>query len=121
MVVDYVTDDALDVLFHALADSTRRDILRRSIAGELSVSALAQAYPISLPAVQKHVAVLERAGLIAKERNGRQALVRSNPQAVLQARQVLDDLEAEWRGRVDRMADLLADPNDSTRPKGPPS
>jgi DNA-binding transcriptional ArsR family regulator len=108
MVVDDFTDEAVDHLFHALADATRRDILRRSIQGELSVSQLAQAYPMSFAAVQKHVAVLERAGLVTKERRGREQLVRTDPDAVRRARQALDQLEAAWRGRVDRMAQLLA-------------
>jgi DNA-binding transcriptional ArsR family regulator len=108
MVVDDLTDKAVDHLFHALADATRRDILRRSARGELSVSQLAEAYPMSFAAVQKHVAVLERAGLVAKQRHGREQLVRSDPDAVRRARQALDRLEAAWRRRVDRMSDLLA-------------
>jgi DNA-binding transcriptional ArsR family regulator len=108
MVVGDLTDEAVDHLFHALADATRRDILRRSVRGELSVSRLAQAYPVSFAAVQKHVAVLERAGLVTKERHGREQLVRTDPDAVGGARRALDQLEMAWRGRVDRMSDLLA-------------
>ena len=108
MVVREWTDEAVDHLFHALADATRRDILRRSAAGELSVSRLADVYPMSFAAVQKHVAVLERAGLVTKERRGREQLVRTDPDAVGRARQTLDRLETAWRGRVDRMSDLLA-------------
>src|SRR5689334_22688291 len=101
-------DRALDEVFHALADATRRDILSRSAGGELSVSRLADAYPMSFAAVQKHVAVLARAGLVTKERRGREQLVRTDPDAVVRARQALDRLEATWRGRVDRMSRLLA-------------
>jgi DNA-binding transcriptional ArsR family regulator len=72
------------------------------------VSRLADVYPMSFAAVQKHVAVLERAGLVTKERRGREQLVRTDPDAVRRAREALDQLEATWRGRVDRMADLLA-------------
>jgi DNA-binding transcriptional ArsR family regulator len=108
MVVGGVTDGEVDRLFHALADGTRRDILHRCVRGEPSVSRLADGYPMSFAAVQKHVAVLERAGLVIKERRGRQQLVRTDPDAVGRARRVLDELEAAWRGRVDRMADLLA-------------
>lgn len=104
MVVD---EEVVDHVFHALADATRRDILRRSMRGELSVSRLAAAYPMSFAAVQKHVAVLERAGLVVKERRGREQLVRTDLDAVRLARQALDDLEALWRGRVDRMSRLL--------------
>jgi DNA-binding transcriptional ArsR family regulator len=107
MVVDELTDEAVDELFHALADPTRRDILRRCAAGEPSVSRLAQAYPMSFAAVQKHVAVLERAGLVTKERRGREQLVHTEAGAVDRPRQALDELESTWRGRVDRMSDLL--------------
>ncbi len=108
MVVDEHPSRVVDELFHALADSTRRDILRRCIAGEPSVSGLARAYPMSFAAVQKHVAVLERAGLVTKERRGREQLVRTDAAAVDRARHALDELEATWRGRVERMSDLLA-------------
>jgi DNA-binding transcriptional ArsR family regulator len=108
MVVGELTDDAVDGLFRALADPTRRDILRRCAAEEPSVSQLARTYPMSFAAVQKHVAVLERAGLVSKERHGREQLVRTDAGAVAQAREALDDLEATWRGRVDRMSALLA-------------
>ena len=103
-----MTDEEVDRLFHALADTTRRDILNRCISGEPSVSQLADVYPMSFAAVQKHVAVLEQAGLVTKERRGREQLVRTDGGAVGRARQILDELEAAWRGRVDRMADLLA-------------
>jgi DNA-binding transcriptional ArsR family regulator len=108
-------DRELDELFHALADATRRDILRRSVDGELSVSRLADAYPMSFAAVQKHVAVLERAGLVTKARTGREVLVRTDPDAVARAREALDRLELAWRGRVDRMAEVLA--ADRTTPR----
>src|SRR5829696_416793 len=108
MVVDTVGDETVDRLFHALADATRRDILNRCVEGERSVSRLADVYPMSFAAVQKHVAVLERAGLITKERRGREQLVHTDPDAVGRARRVLDELEAAWRGRVDRMAEVLA-------------
>jgi DNA-binding transcriptional ArsR family regulator len=101
-----VVDD-LDRVFHALADATRRDILVRCIRDEHSVSRLADAYPMSFAAVQKHVAVLEQAGLVVKERRGREQLVHTDGGAVGRARQVLDELEVAWRGRVERMAGLL--------------
>lgn len=108
MVVDELPEEAVDELFHALADPTRRDILRRCATGESSVSRLADAYPMSFAAVQKHVAVMERAGLVTKQRRGREQLVRTDAGAVGRVRQVLDELEMTWRGRVDRMSDLLA-------------
>jgi DNA-binding transcriptional ArsR family regulator len=107
MVVDERSERELDELFRAMADPTRRDILRRSANGELSVSQLASAYPMSFAAVQKHVAVMERAGLVLKERRGREQLVRPDAGAVRRARQALEELEATWRGRVERMSDLL--------------
>jgi DNA-binding transcriptional ArsR family regulator len=109
MVVGELTEAQVDRLFHALADATRRDILHRCTRGEPSVSRLADAYPMSFAAVHKHVAVLEQAGLVTKERRGREQLVRTEGDAVNRARQVLDELEADWRGRVDRMAELLAE------------
>ena len=108
MVVGGLADEDVDRLFHALADATRRDILDRCIRGEPSVSRLADVYPMSFAAVQKHVAVLARAGLVTKERRGREQLVHTDGDAVGRARLVLDELEAAWRGRVDRMTDLLA-------------
>jgi DNA-binding transcriptional ArsR family regulator len=121
MVVDELTDEHVDDLFHALADATRRDILRRSVRGEPSVSQLAGAYPMSFAAVQKHVAVLERAGLVTKERHGREKLVRADRAAVRRARRALEQLEMTWRGRVDRMSRLLAQgpgPEESKPTKG---
>ncbi len=107
MVVDDLAAGQVDELFRALADPTRRDILRRCVDGEPSVSRLARAYPMSFAAVQKHVAVLERAGLVTKERRGREQLVRTDADAVGRARHALDELETTWRGRVERMSDLL--------------
>ena len=107
MVVDDLAAGQVDELFRALADPTRRDILRRCVDGEPSVSRLARAYPMSFAAVQKHVAVLARAGLVTKERRGREQLVRTDAGAVGRARQALDELETTWRGRVERMSDLL--------------
>jgi DNA-binding transcriptional ArsR family regulator len=108
MVVGELTDEAVDDLFHALSDATRRDILRRCAEGDASVSRLAEAYPMSFAAVQKHVAVLERAGLVTKERRGREQLVHTDVAAVERVREVLDELEETWRGRAARMSDLLA-------------
>jgi DNA-binding transcriptional ArsR family regulator len=121
MVVGEATGEEVDRLFHALAAATRRDILHRCIRGEPSVSRLADVYPMSFAAVQKHVAVLERAGLVIKQRRGREQLVRTDPDAIVRARGVLDELETAWRGRVDRMAELLAqvpEPEGSKRSTG---
>jgi DNA-binding transcriptional ArsR family regulator len=107
MVVGDRTEREIDELFHALADPTRRDILRRAATADLSVSQLAGGYPMSFAAVQKHVAVMERAGLVRKERRGREQLVRPDVDAVRRVRRALDELEATWRGRVERMSELL--------------
>jgi DNA-binding transcriptional ArsR family regulator len=109
MVVHELAEAEVDRLFQALADATRRDILRRCMRGEPSLSRLADMYPMSFAAVHKHVAVLERAGLVSKDRRGREQLVRTDGDALGRARRVLDELEALWRRRVDRMAELLAE------------
>ena len=108
MVVDQ-REDAVDELFHALADPTRRDILRRCALGGSSVSRLADAYPMSFASVQKHVAIMERAGLVTKERRGRERIVRTDTDVVGRVRLVLDQLEMSWHGRVDRMSVVLAE------------
>ena len=98
-----------DRLFAALADHTRRDIVRRAISAEEGVLELASYYPMSFAAVQKHVAVLERAGLITKQRIGRRKIVRTNLEALLVARRLLDQYEELWRARIDRMNELIAE------------
>jgi DNA-binding transcriptional ArsR family regulator len=97
-----------DRMFGALADATRRDIVRRAIDGEQGILELAGHYPMSFAAVQKHVAILERAGLVTKKRVGRRKIVRANLEGLLMVRRLLEQYEALWRGRIDRMADLLA-------------
>ena len=106
MVVD---QGNADLVFAALGDATRRDILRRASLGEHSVSSLAQHYAMSFAAVQKHVAALERAGLVVKRRRGREQLVRTNVETVRDARRRLEALEALWRGRLDRFGEVLAE------------
>ena len=113
MVVSTDLSDAdVDRLLSALADATRRDILRRAIDGDLSVSRIAGDYPMSFAAVQTHVAVLERVGLVTKVRRGRELLVRSEPETLRRAREALDQLAEAWQGRVERMAALLDDDAD---------
>lgn len=107
-------EDAADAMFHALADRTRRDILRRVLAGEHSVSTLAAKYDMSFAAVQKHVAVLERAGLLTKRRSGREQLASGDLDAVRSVASMLDELETYWRGRIDRIDALLAHDPDTT-------
>jgi DNA-binding transcriptional ArsR family regulator len=102
-------EDRADAWFHALSDRTRRDILRRVLSGEHSVSALARSYDMSFAAVQKHVAVLERAGLLTKRRQGREALASGDVEAVRSVGAMLTDLEGLWRGRISRMDELFAE------------
>jgi DNA-binding transcriptional ArsR family regulator len=98
-----------DSMFGAFADHTRRDIVRRAITGEEGIVELASHYPMSFAAVQKHIAILERAGLVTKERVGRRKVVRTNLERLRVVRRLLDQYEELWRGRIDRMADLIAD------------
>jgi DNA-binding transcriptional ArsR family regulator len=98
-----------DRAFGALADATRRDIVRRAIGGDEGVAELADHYPMSFAAVQKHIAILERAGLVTKERIGRRKVVRLNVEGLRTTRRLLDQYEELWRGRFVRMAELIAE------------
>src|SRR4051795_8225668 len=100
MCMDGADEDSADAWFHALSDRTRRDILRRVLAGEHSVTALAASYDMSFAAVQKHVAVLERAGLLSKRRSGREQLASGEVEAVRSVGSMLAELEDVWRGRI---------------------
>jgi DNA-binding transcriptional ArsR family regulator len=105
-----------DRMFGALADHTRRDIVRRAIDGEEGVAELASHYPMSFAAVQKHVAILERAGLVRKQRIGRRKVVRTNPEGLRVARRLLDRYEELWRERIERMTDLITEDSKETHP-----
>ena len=100
-----------DGMFGALADATRRDIVRRAIDAQEGVAEMASHYPMSFAAVQKHVAILERAGLVTKRRIGRRKVVCTNVEALRVARRLLDRYEELWLGRIDRMTDLLNETN----------
>lgn len=108
-VAEELSDDEVDRIFRALADATRRDIMRRTLTGPETVSDLAGEYDMSFAAVQKHVSVLEGAGLVTKEKKGRERLVRGDPAALARARRLLDEYEQIWRGRIDRMDAMFAD------------
>jgi DNA-binding transcriptional ArsR family regulator len=112
MVVDQVHPADIDRIFHALADGTRRDIVALAVGGSYSVSALAKRNPMSFAAVQKHVAVLEGAGLVTKERQGREQLVRTDVDTLHRARALLDGIEELWRARAERIDDLLIHENE---------
>jgi DNA-binding transcriptional ArsR family regulator len=108
MVVELDRQERTDRLFHALADATRRDIVSRTMGWEHSVSELARSYPMSSAAVQKHVAVPERADLVIKRRHGREQLVRGNVDAIRRTRELVDVSESQWRDRLERFARVLA-------------
>lgn len=110
------TDQHADAVFAALADTTRRDILARAMTGDLGISELAEPYPMSFAAVQKHVAVLERAGLVRKRQEGRRRVVTTDVDGLRHARTVLERYEQLWRGRVAGMHQLL-DENHPTAPE----
>jgi DNA-binding transcriptional ArsR family regulator len=111
-----LTEAEFDRVFHALADVTRRNILGRAIRGDESVSALSRHYSMSLPAVQKHVAVLERAALVTKERQGREQIVQANGPTIAKAIALLDQYEAQWIDRANRIADVLARSDEGEQP-----
>ncbi len=107
--LDGLSQDEIDRVFHALADATRRDVMARVLRSEHSVSALAEGYSMSFAAVQKHVAVLERAGLVVKRKSGREQLVSGNVATIQQAARLLDQLELRWRARLERFDHVLAE------------
>jgi DNA-binding transcriptional ArsR family regulator len=110
MVVQPELSDAeVDRIFRALADATRRDVVRRTLTGEASVSELAASYDMSFAAVQKHVAVLEGAGLVMKRPQGRERIVRGNPDMIQRVQALLDSYEQIWRARIERLDALLAE------------
>ena len=111
MVVTKLSDNEVDRIFQALADATRRDIVQRVMVREQSVSDLARAYTMSFAAVQKHVAVLERARLITIERRGREQIVHGDPQMLRRAARLLDAYEEIWRARVDSIQQILDQDN----------
>jgi len=111
MVVGNITEHDIDRLFRALADTTRRDILRRTLVGDASVSTLASYYDMSFAAVQKHVAILQEAGLVTKESRGRERHVRTNPDHIQRARVLLTQLEGLWHERGRQLDDILTDPH----------
>jgi DNA-binding transcriptional ArsR family regulator len=103
-----------DLIFSALADATRRDIVRRAIGGEEGVAELAEHYSMSFAAVQKHIAVLERAGLVTKRRTGRRKVVHTNVAGIRVAQNLLDRYQDLWRQRIDRMTELINETNEET-------
>jgi len=104
----------LDQTFAALADPTRRALLRQLEAGERSLSDLAGPLPMSLMAVQKHVRTLEEAGLVATRKVGRVRLVRLRPEGLSPVNDWLRDCEARWNAAFDRLAKALEDDDEES-------
>ena len=104
-----LSDDEVDQIFRALADATRRDIMRRTLVDEASISDLAAHYEMTFAAVQKHITVLEGAGLVTKHRSGRERLIRGHPEAIRKARTLLNTYERIWQGRIEQLDALLTD------------
>jgi DNA-binding transcriptional ArsR family regulator len=102
-----MTADRLSATFAALADPTRRAILARLALGETSVSKLAEPFDISLPAVSKHLKVLERAGLITRGRDAQMRPCRIEVNALKEADDWLEEYRRLWEERLDRLDDYL--------------
>lgn len=120
MVVDvgkHGDENRADLLFRALADATRRDIVRLSLHGEHSVSDLARRYPMSFAAVQKHVAILERANLVTKRPHGRERIVTGRIDSIRDANHLLDGFESVWRRRLEQFGAVLADLDRQAEPE----
>ncbi|WP_440710610.1 ArsR/SmtB family transcription factor [Herbiconiux sp. YIM B11900] len=116
MVIREISEAETDAIFRALADSTRRDIVRRAIRQEQSISSLAERYTMSFAAVQKHVGVLERTALIEKTRRGKEQIVRANPDTLQRASRLLGEFEHLWRERLDRFGEVLTAPAPAAGP-----
>lgn len=99
---------ALDYLFHALADATRRDMVVRLSRGPATVSDLAAPLSMSLPSVLQHLQVLEASGLVRSKKVGRVRTCRIEPRALRMAERWIGDRRAMWERRLDRLGDFLA-------------
>ena len=102
-----MVEHPLNRVYQALADPTRRAILDRLAAGEATVGALSEPFPLSLAAVSKHLGVLERAGLVTREARGRERVCRINPATLEDARDWLAFHERFWTGRLDALDALV--------------
>jgi DNA-binding transcriptional ArsR family regulator len=116
MVVQRVEREAADQIFAALSDATRRDIVTRVLHDEASVSALARHYEMSFAAVQKHIAVLQRARLVTKRRHGREQLVSGDVTTIRAAAGLLGQYEEIWRGRIGRIEEILSQSDEGEAP-----
>ena len=110
-----VEQEWTDRIFRALADATRRDIVRRTLRAEASISELARSYDMTFAAVRKHVDVLEAADLVRRTPRGRERIISGNPEAIRRTQELLAHFEQLWRDRIDRLDALLAGPDDADR------
>jgi DNA-binding transcriptional ArsR family regulator len=108
---------ALDQVFQALSDATRRAILERLSRGPASVSELAEPLPMSLPAVVQHLQVLEDSGLVRSEKLGRVRTCRVQPESLRSAQRWIDERRQSWDRRLDRLGDYLAETNPASKPR----
>ena len=106
----------LDTAFSALADPTRRAILARLALGEATVGEIGEPFPISAPAISRHLKVLEDAALIARTRRGQQLVCRLNPAGLKTAQEWLDHYRAFWNGALDRLDAHLNHKPESDKP-----
>ena len=107
LIFNRMVEQNLDLVFHALADPTRRAILDRLAVGEATVGSLSEPFSISFAAVSKHLGVLERAGLVTREARGRERVCRIKPAALEDARAWLEFHERFWTERLDALDDLI--------------
>jgi DNA-binding transcriptional ArsR family regulator len=108
----------LNDTFAALADPTRRRILQQLAHGDRCITDLAKPHSMSLPAVSKHLRVLEHAGLVRRRRTGRLHRMKLNVMPMKQAAQWIEEYRRFWEGSLDRLADYLEKTNKPTRKKG---
>ena len=113
-----MSTDRLSATFSALADPTRRAILARLALGETSVTELAEPFAMSMPAVSKHLKVLERAGLIVRGREAQWRPCRSEAQALKPVDEWLENYRRLWEQRFDRLEDYLRELQAQEKPKG---
>lgn len=109
--------DRLSETFQALADPTRRAILARLTAGECSVNELAEPFEMSLPAVSKHLKVLERAGLISRSRAAQYRPCKLEPEVLKNVDAWLAEYRRLWEARLDRLDDYLSKLQAKTKSK----
>lgn len=113
-----IKTDMLDMTFAALADPTRRAIIARLASGEATVNELAEPFAMSQPAISKHIAVLERAGLVSRSRDAQRRPCRIQAKPLQDATQWLERYAAFWTANLDRLDAMLNETGISEKPRG---